>query len=69
MVDNNTPDRLYYYCQNHKKMGGVINVINSQRWNNILSANWTEMQQWKSLTVNSSGGVIAVKNLQGGTGI
>ena len=31
MVNNNTPDRLYYYCENHPKMGGVINITGTDQ--------------------------------------
>ena len=64
VVDNNTPERLYYYCQNHKKMGGVINVITPEK---IVSANGRNATV-EIAAVNPSGGVIALKSLQGGTG-
>ena len=64
VVDNNTPERLYYYCQNHKKMGGVINVITPEK---IISTDGRNATV-EIAAVNTSGGAIALKNLKGGSG-
>jgi len=64
VVDNNTPERLYYYCQNHTKMGGVINVTTPRQVISADARNATVV----IAAVNPTGGVIAVKNLKGGTG-
>ena len=66
VVDNNTPERLYYYCENHKKMGGVINVITPEKETIISSGGKNATVEIAA--VNTSGGVIAVKNLKGGNG-
>ena len=64
VVDNNTPERLYYYCQNHKKMGGVINVITPETTLSTVGRDATVQVE----TVNSNGGVVSLTNLIGGTG-
>ena len=66
VVDSNTPDRLYYYCVNHPKMGGVINVISPTEDIDINTGGTDATVEVAS--VNSGGGVIAVRNLKGGTG-
>jgi hypothetical protein len=64
VVDSNTPERLYYYCQNHSKMGGVINITTSKK---VISTDGTNATLVIA-AVNPTGGVIAVKNLKGGSG-
>ena len=64
VVDNNTPERLYYYCQNHKKMGGVINVITPETVMSTVGRDATVQVD----TVNPNGGVVSLTNLVGGTG-
>ena len=64
VVDNNTPERLYYYCQNHKKMGGVINVITPETTLSTVGRDATVQVD----TVNPNGGVVSLTNLIGGTG-
>ena len=64
VVDSNTPERLYYYCQNHKKMGGVINVITPETTLSTVGRDATVQVD----TVNPNGGVVSLTNLIGGTG-
>jgi len=66
VVNNNTPDRLYYYCENHSKMGGIINVVNPEK--EIVPITGGKDATVEVAAVNPSGGIIAVKNLKGGTG-
>ena len=67
VVDNNTPERLYYYCENHKKMGGVINVITSKTITKPITETGRDGTV-EIAAVNTRGGAIALKNLKGGTG-
>jgi hypothetical protein len=66
VVNNNTPDRLYYYCQNHSKMGGIINVVDPEK--EIVPITGGKDATVEVAAVNPRGGIIAVKNLKGGTG-
>ena len=42
-VPNNAPEKLYYYCNNHAGMGGIINIIDS-----------TENSQTSEVIIDSS---------------
>ena len=64
VVDKNTPKKLYYYCENHKKMGGVINVTTPE----TIIINDGNNATVEVAAVNTRGGVIALKNLNGGSG-
>ena len=73
VVNNNTPDRLYYYCEVHPKMGGVINITGTTDEELPDGTTLPSIIDGTNATVeisavNNSGGVIAVKNLKGGTG-
>ena len=73
VVNNNTPDRLYYYCEVHPKMGGVINITGTTDEELPDGTTLPAIIDGTNATVeisavNNSGGVIAVKNLKGGTG-
>ena len=65
-VNNNTPDRLYYYCEIHPKMGGVINVITPEKKEDDDERGRDATVQVD--TVNPNGGVVSLTNLIGGTG-
>ncbi len=70
VVNNNTPDKLYYYCEVHPKMGGVINITGTTDTDDATPTTLTTGQNSTVVieTVNSTGGVISVKNLKGGSG-
>ena len=81
VVNNNTPDRLYYYCEVHPKMGGVINITGTTDGDGTTDLDGELLDGIPVSTsgdgtnatveisaINTSGGVIAVKNLKGGTG-
>jgi len=71
VVNNNTPDTLYYYCENHPQMGGLINIIDAdptgtgqgEGYNMHCRNGTVEISE-----VDGNGKVIALRNLQGGTG-
>ena len=65
VVNNNTPDTLYYYCNQHSGMGGLINVVtpDAQTVNMHCRDATVEISE-----VDGNGKVIAIRNLQGGTG-
>ena len=64
VVGDNTPEQLYYYCENHPKMGGAINVIGGETGLNLSCRNATVVVD----DVNDKGSVIALRDLKGGTG-
>ena len=73
VVNNNTPDRLYYYCENHPKMGGMINVIGDDGTTGIGEDDVVINGPGRNATieisaVNTNGGVVAFRNLVGGSG-
>ncbi len=65
-VNNNTPDRLYYYCEVHPKMGGMINITGTTT--EVIPTTTGQNGTVEIETVNSNGGVVSVKNLEGGSG-
>ena len=79
-VNNNTPDRLYYYCEIHPKMGGMINITGTTdvdtdvdgttdvEGTTIIPTTTGQNATVEIETVNSNGGVVSVKNLKGGGG-
>jgi len=67
VVNNNTPDTLYYYCENHPKMGGIINIMGDDEEEVVASASGRNATIEIS-AVNINGGVIAFRNLVGGSG-
>ena len=75
VVNNNTPNRLYYYCEVHPKMGGVINIGGTtDDTDDVIpttTTTTTTIGQNATVeieTVNTTGGVVSVKNLKGGSG-
>ena len=65
-MNNNTPDRLYYYCEVHPKMGGMINITGTTT--EVIPTTTGQNGTVEIETVNSNGGVVSVKNLEGGSG-
>ncbi len=64
VVTDNTPDKLYYYCENHANMGGEINIIGGETDVNMGCRNATVVID----DVDENGSVIALRDLRGGTG-
>tara|TARA_B100001109_G_scaffold225841_1_gene199571 strand:- start:3655 stop:9777 length:6123 start_codon:yes stop_codon:yes gene_type:complete len=63
-VAQTAPDTLYYYCENHPKMGGKICIIDQIPDDNMSCRN----AQVEVTGVNENGSVIAIRLLNPGTG-
>ena len=63
-VQPDAPDTLYYYCENHPKMGGKICIVDGIEPENMSCRN----AQLEVTDVNENGSVIAIRLLNSGTG-
>jgi len=65
-VDNTTPDTLYYYCENHPKMGAKINIVDAEDEVDLSMGCRNATVRVNDL--GDGGRVIAITLLSGGTG-
>ena len=65
-VDVDTPDTLYYYCENHPKMGAKINIVDAE--DEVDTSLGGRNATIRVNDIGEDGRVIAITLLSGGTG-